>query len=111
MKGKSFLGVALESHREGGRLQTLGRGSTAVLLGLDWHRPGVTVREQIEGPGLRQVACFLGSRDEELREVLGPMQSNWGGRRAKEGEGAAGLPPGWVGGARGGMLSPFTFLS
>lgn len=71
----------------------------------------MTVTEQIEGPGLRQVACFLGSKDEEPREVLGPMQSDWGGRRAKEGESAAGLPPGGVGGARGGMLSPFTFLS
>lgn len=42
MNGKSFLGVALESHREGGRLPTLGGESTAVLLGLEGRMRGWT---------------------------------------------------------------------
>lgn len=69
---------------------------------LAWHRPGVTMREQIADPGLRPVACFLGSKDEERAEVLDPVQSDWGCRRTKEGEIAAGLPPGWVAGGVGG---------
>lgn len=116
MEGKSFLGAGLEGGREsfnfGKRKDSPPPGAGKQDERLGWHRPGVTARERVADPGPRQVACFLGSKDEEPTKVLDPMQSDWGFRRSKEGEIAVGLPPGWEwGGGSWGTLSPFPFPS
>ena len=76
MGGKSFLGLTWNCTGREGVLKLWEKRKDSPPPGtgrqnerLDWHSPGVTVREQMVVPTLSHVASFLESKDAEATEV------------------------------------------